>query len=123
MDLALQILIGVLCVPLTLLGVRCMFAPMGMLGELGLQSSGAVGLNTVRGMMGGLLLGSVAMLVLGLALHQTVWFLAVAVLMAAAAVGRLIGVGVDGFDRAVVPAIVVELVVVVVMVVAHMRWG
>ena len=121
MDMAIQILVGVLGLPLVVLGARIMFAPAGMLGELGVEAPGPVGLNTVRGAVGGLLLSSAVMIGLGLALHDTVWFLAVAVVMGVAAFGRLAGVLMDGFDKAVVRPIVIEVVIAGVMVLAHLR--
>ena len=123
MDLAIKVLIGLLCVPLLGLGLKSMFKPASMLGDLGFAAPGAVGLNTIRGMLGGLLLACVVMLVSGLLLQETVWFLAVAVVMGVAAIGRIVGIAVDGFDKAVVRPIVVEVVIAVVAVAAHIRLG
>jgi hypothetical protein len=123
MDLALKILLCLFCVPLLGLGIKVMFKPSSMLDDLGLAPPGAVGLNSIRGMLGGLLLASVVMIVLGLVLQETVWFLAVAVVMGVAAVGRIVGIATDGFDKAVVRPLVVEIVVAVVAVAAHVRLG
>jgi hypothetical protein len=120
MDLFLQGLVGLFCLPLTALGLKSMFAPVSMLDDLGIEAPGPVGLNTVRGVVGGLFLGSVALLVAGLALQQTAFFVAVAVVMAVTAIGRVVGVVADGFDKAVVRPIVVEVVIAVVLVAAHL---
>ncbi len=123
METALQVLLGLLCLPLLALGAKVTFQPAGMLDDLGLDPRGAVGLNTIRGMLGGLLLSCVAMIVAGLVLHDTTWFLAVALVMGIAAIGRFVGVAADGFDKAVVRPIVVEVVITVVAVAAHLRLG
>lgn len=121
MELALQIVAGVFCVPLLALGLKCTLKPHSMLDNLGLDPRGPAGLNTIRGMVGGVLLACVAMIVLGLATGETVWLLAVAVVMAVAALGRALGVVVDGFDRAVIRPLVVEIVIAVVLVGAHLQ--
>ena len=123
MDIAIQILAGFFALPLLALGGRIMFAPAGMLGELGVEAPGPVGLNTVRGVVGGFLVACAVMIALGLALHETVWLLAVAVVMAVAVLGRIAGVAVDGFDKAVVRPILIEIVIAVVMVAAHVLLG
>jgi len=120
MDVVLQVLAGLLCLPLTALGLKSMLKPMSMLDDLAVDPRGAVGLNTIRGMMGGVLLSSAGMIAWGLYSGETVLLLAVAVLMAAIAVGRLLGVALDGFDKAVVRPIVIELVLVVLLVGIHL---
>ena len=62
MDLAIEILLGALSVPLVALGIRSMFKPTGMLDDLAVQANGSAGLNTVRGVVGGLFLASAAMI-------------------------------------------------------------
>jgi hypothetical protein len=55
-------------------------------------------------------------------MNETLWFLAVAILMGAAALGRIIGLVLgDGFDRTIMRALVIEVVMGVVLVVAHFR--
>ena len=123
MDLAIKILIGLLSVPLAGLGMKTMFMPKSMVEKMGVEPHGAHGLNTMRADIGGLLLSSAALLVLGLVTMNTAYFLAVAVVMGVVALGRVIGLAVDGFDKDVVPPLVVELVLVAVLVVAHLRFG
>jgi hypothetical protein len=76
-------------------------------------------LNTFRGDRGGFLLGSGLMMVMGLGRNHTPWFLAVALIISALVFGRLVGFVFDGIDMTVVPAFVVELVVIGVMVLAY----
>lgn len=51
---------------------------------------------------------------------QTIWFLSIAILLGAVAVGRFVGIAFDGFDRVVIPPLVVELVMVSVLIAAHL---
>lgn len=120
MELPLRILIGLLCIPLTALGIRSMFVPKSMGEAQAIAPDGAAGLNTIRGLIGGFFLGCVAMLVLGLTTGDTLWFLSVAILMGIIAIGRLVGIGVDGFDKAVAPPLLVELVIVGVLIAGHL---
>ncbi len=123
MELTMRILIGVLCLPLSALGLRSMLAPKRMAEAQSIAPEGVAGLNTIRGVLGGLFLSCVAMLVLGLATGETLWFLAVAILMGVVVVGRLVGVATDGFDKAVAPALVVELVMGGALVAGHLVLG
>jgi hypothetical protein len=61
----------------------------------------------------------VAMIVIGLVTGETRWFLAVAILMAAAVVGRLVGLVGDGLEAAALPPLIVELVIGGAMLAAH----
>ena len=63
---------------------------------VGLSPLGEMGLNTLRGDMGGMFLASTALIGLGLFLKKGEWLLAVAVLMLFIAAGRLVGFAVDG---------------------------
>lgn len=40
--------------------------------------------------------------------------------MAAAALGRIVGIAIDGFDKAVLPPLVIELVIGGVLLAAHL---
>lgn len=123
MDTAIQVVLGVFCLPLTVLGLKSMFSPAGMLEDLAVEAKGAAGLNTIRGVVGGLFLASVAMIVLGLVQQETIWFLAAALTMLVPALGRLVGIGADGFDKAVVRPLVAELLIGAALVAAHFILG
>ena len=86
---------------------------------VGLTLVGTPGPSEVRSVLGGFFFASVAMLIIGLAADETLWFLAVAVLMAAAALGRLVGIASDGFDIKVLPPLVIEIVFGGLLLVAH----
>lgn len=111
METTLLALVAITCLPLTALGLRSMFAPSSIGKAMSITPEGSVGLNTIRGVLGGLFLASVSMLGLGIAMREGLWFMAVSLLMGVVILGRLVGIAVDGFDRAVVPPLVVELVI------------
>lgn len=122
-ETVLQGLVGLSCLFLVGLGARTMFAPKSMLEILAVEPEGPTGLNTIRGFLGGLMIGSSIVLATGLATGNTTFFLAVATVMGVVVVGRLVGIAVDGFDKKVVFPLVAELVMVTIFVVAHTQLG
>lgn len=120
MDMAIQIAVGLFAIPLTLAGLVGLFKPELLFGRLGLAPEGPLGVNSIRGLAGGFLFSSGVMMWLGLALGDTTWFLAVALLMAVAVVGRAAGVALDGFDKEVVRPIVAEVIIAVVLIAAYL---
>lgn len=119
MELTLQVLVGLATLMLTGLGTMSMFAPRRMVANFAIEPIGVAGLSTIRSVIGGLFLASVAMLAYGLLSGQTFGFLAVATLLAVVAIGRVVGIVTDGFDKAVVPPLLVELVIIAVLIAAH----
>ncbi|MEM9105771.1 MAG: DUF4345 family protein [Pseudomonadota bacterium] len=119
MQLTLQILVGLATLMLLGLGTMSMFAPRRMISNFAIEPMGTAGLSTIRSVIGGLFLASVALLVTGLITGQALAFLAVAVVMGVVAFGRLVGIVTDGFDKAVVPPLLIELVFIAVLVVAY----
>ncbi len=121
MELTLQILVGLATVMLLGLGAMSMFAPRRMVKNFAVEPIGTPGLSTIRSVIGGLFLASVAMLVYGLAAGQTLGFIAVALLLGVVAFGRVVGIIADGFDKAVLPPLVVELVIISVLIAAYVQ--
>lgn len=121
MELTLQILVGLATVMLLGLGTMSMFAPRRMVKNFAIEPIGTAGLSTIRSIIGGLFIASVAMLAFGLTTGQTLGFVAVALLLGVVAFGRIVGIVTDGFDKAVVPPLVVELVFIGVLLAAHTR--
>lgn len=119
MELTLQILVTLATLMLLGLGTMSMSAPRRMTANFALEPVGTPGLSTIRSVIGGLFLASVALLVNGLLTGETLGFVAVALLMGAVALGRIVGILADGFDKAVVPPLVVELVIASVLLTAH----
>ena len=121
MELTLQILVGLATVMLLGLGTMSMFAPRRMVKNFAIEPIGRAGLSTIRSVIGGLFIASVAMLAFGLTTGQTLGFVAVALLLGVVAFGRVVGIVTDGFDKAVVPPLVVELVIIAVLLAAYMQ--
>lgn len=119
----IQGLVILICVMLFGLGVKSMFTPKSMTQNFSIQPEGIAGLNTIRGVIGGFFIASLSMLITGLVTGQNVWFLAVAILLGVVAVGRLIGLIADGFEKSVVPPLLVEMVMVGILATAYMQLG
>ena len=120
-ETVLRGLVGLSCLFLAGLGIRTMFAPRSMVGILAIEPEGPAGLNTIRGFLGGLTLGSSAVLAIGLVTGNTTFILAVASVMSVVVAGRLVGIAIDGFDQKVVFPLVAEVLMVTLFIVAYMR--
>lgn len=123
MQLTMQILVGLATLMLFGLGTMSMFAPRRMLKNFAIEPIGTAGLSTVRSVIGGLFLASVVMLAYGLIAGQTLGFVAVALLLGVVALGRVVGILADGFDKAVLPPLIVELVIIAVLLVSYAKLG
>ena len=123
MDALLQGLVGLSCLFLAGLGARTMFVPKSMFGILAVEPEGPAGLNTIRGFLGGLFIGSSIVLATGLATGNTTFFLAVATVMGVVVIGRLVGIAVDGFNKKVLFPLVTEIVMVAIFIAAHTQLG
>lgn len=123
MELTLQIFVGLATLMLAGLGTMSMFAPRRMLNNFAIEPIGTAGLSTIRSVIGGMFLASVIILAFGLYTGQTISFLAVATLLGVVAFGRVVGIVTDGFDKAVVPPLLVELVMIGVLIAAYSRPG
>ena len=119
MNNGIKVFIGLLCLPLLVLGAKAMFDPTGMIDRLAVVPQSVHGLNTIRGDVGGLMVGSAILMIAGLLTKNTAFFLATAIIMITVLVGRFAGIAFDGFDAALVPVIVIELVITGVMILAH----
>ncbi|MCG7522473.1 DUF4345 family protein [Ruegeria sp. Ofav3-42] len=115
MEITLNILVILATLMLAGLGTMSMFAPRRMVANFALEPVGTAGLSTIRSVIGGVFLASVTMLVIGLLTGQTLGYVAVAILMGVVAFGRIVGILADGFDKAVLPPLVVELVIIAVL--------
>ncbi len=119
METTLNIFVILATLMLSGLGIMSMFAPRRMVANFAIEPVGTAGLSTIRSVIGGLFLASVALLVIGLTTGQTLGYVAVAILMAVVAVGRIVGILADGFDKAVLPPLVVELAIIAVLLSAY----
>jgi hypothetical protein len=123
MELIIQSLVGLAALMLTGLGVMSMFAPRKMVGNFAIEPIGTAGLSTIRSVIGGLFLSSVALLAVGLLQGQTILFVAVAAILGIVAIGRIVGIITDGFDKAVVPPLLVEIVMVTILLTTYTQLG
>lgn len=119
METTLNIFVILATIMLSGLGIMSMFAPRRMVANFAIEPVGTAGLSTIRSVIGGLFLASVALLVIGLTTGQTLGYVAVAILMAVVAIGRIVGILADGFDKAVLPPLVAELVIIAVLIAAY----
>jgi len=119
MQFTLQILVILTTFMLTMLGVMSMFAPKKMLSNFALEPVGNAGMNTVRSVIGGFFLAAVTMLVFSQITSQTLGYIPVAIMMLAVAIGRVVGLVLDGADKAVIPPLLLELVIAAVLLTAH----
>lgn len=121
MELTLQILVALATVMLAGLGTMSMFAPRRMVKNFAIEPIGTTGVSTIRSVIGGLFIASVVMLVYGLVAGQTLGFVAVALVLGVVAFGRVVGLFADGFDKAVVPPLLVEAVIITVLLTAYVQ--
>ncbi len=119
MKIALKIVVGLIAVLLLIGGVSAVIDPSSAATSMGVTPEGILGLSTLRGDIGGMFVTGTVLLVLGIVRGQTLWFLAVAVLMGMIALGRLVGFVVDGVESSVLTPFVFEVVFVVLLVFAH----
>lgn len=119
METTLNILVILATLMLSGLGIMSMFAPRRMVANFAIEPVGTAGLSTIRSVIGGLFLASVALLIIGLTTGQTLGYMAVAILMGVVALGRIVGLLIDGFEKAVLPPLVVELVIIAVLTSAY----
>jgi len=123
MEIVFQGLVALSCLFLAGLGTRTMFVPRSMVNILAVEPETPAGLNTVRGFLGGLFIGSSIVLATGLVTGNRTFFLAVAMIMSVVIVGRLVGIAVDGFDKKVIVPLVAEMVMVTIFVGAYTQLG
>ena len=115
MTIALKGTVGLIALLMGILGLRWMFAPAGIATEFGLEVAGTLGLNTARGDLGGMFIAASAMCVLWLRSGDGRWLQAVAILIGCIAVGRLVGIVLDGFAIPSLAPMLLEFAIVAVL--------
>ena len=124
MDLALKIIVSLIAGLFLFMGATLMFVPVSGVEGFSVTPLGADGLNTVRGDLGGMFLASALLLLLGLLQRRAAWLLAVALLMALIAAGRIVGFLLDGSPGSQpVQAFVAELIIAGVLVLTARRFA
>ena len=115
----LKVLAALGALPLFFLGFKAMFFPGSMIDMFELTPKATFGFNTIRADLGGLLVGSGAMILIGMWQKNKTWFAATAFMMALLLFGRLISSVADGWTSEAIPAIVVEVYAVIVLTLAY----
>jgi Domain of unknown function (DUF4345) len=113
------VMVGI--VPLFVLGLANLFAPSSTFKLYGIEPLNVVAYSTIRGVIGGMLLGGGLIMVMGLVTQNETWYRASFVLIAAILICRVVSVLLDGWANDLLPAVVTELYIVVVMFVAARR--
>lgn len=122
MEMSLRIVVVLIGLLFAFMGLNLMFNPLGSAEGMGLTPIGELGLNTLRGDLGGLFLASTVLLSIALIQRRAEWFLAVAVLMSAIALGRIVGFVLDGNPSdATLTALGFEIVITAVLIFASRR--
>ncbi|MDH4091753.1 MAG: DUF4345 domain-containing protein [Cyclobacteriaceae bacterium] len=117
----IKILVVISSIPLFVLGVRAMFAPMTTFELFDLDPRGVFGMNNIRADLGGMLIASALMILIGLWRQNHTWFFATILMMSTLLVGRIISFIVDGWTSAAIPAVVVEIFVIGVLFLANSK--
>jgi hypothetical protein len=113
MLIALKVVVGLIGLMLAVgLGLRWMFVPETVGAELGITLGDIVALSTARADLGGMFLGAGTLCALGLRSGEGRWLQAAAVLIGAVAVGRALGLVLDGYATQLLVFLVLELVMV-----------
>ncbi|MEJ2089746.1 MAG: DUF4345 family protein [Gammaproteobacteria bacterium] len=119
MEMSLRIIVVLIGLLFAFMGLNLMFNPLGGAEGMGLTPIGELGLNTLRADLGGMFLAGTVLLVLALIQRRAEWFLAVAVLMAVIAFGRVVGFVLDGNPSdATLTALGFEIVIMAVLIFA-----
>ena len=100
------------------LGLRWMFWPGSAASEFGITLTNAIAHNTARGDLGGMFIAAAILCGLGVARAEPRWLQAVAVVVGCVAVGRAVGIVLDGFVTDSLVPLILEVVMVVVLTLA-----
>lgn len=116
MRVALDILVGVVGLLMLVLGVQWLTDPVAMAEPLGITLQGADAFSTARGDVAGMFIGGALMALLGLLTRNSTWLLALALLLALIAAGRVVGFFLDGPATPSIQAFIAELLMAAVLV-------
>jgi len=117
----IKVLVVISSIPLLVLGIKAMFAPTTVFELFDLDPRGVFGMNNIRADLGGLLIASALMILIGLWKQNHTWFFATILMMITLLVGRIISFIVDGWTPAAIPAFAIEVFVIVVLFLASSK--
>lgn len=121
MRYVVQGLVALIVLLFLFMGINFVFNPVAAGGDIGLEALNVSGMSSLRGDMGGLFLGTAAVLIYGLVRRNEGAFLAVAVYMGAIALCRIVGFVQEGSSESALTAFGVEIVIVVLLWYASIR--
>lgn len=121
MQYVIQGLVVLIVLLFLFMGVNFVLNPSAAGGGVGLEALNITGMSSLRGDMGGLFLGTAALLIYGLVRRNEGAFLAVAVYMGAIALCRIVGFVQEGYTESALTAFGVEVVIVLLLAYAAAR--
>ena len=113
-----QFLVVLCSVPLLLLGIKSMFFPESTYDLLEVTPTGTYGVNTIRASIGGLFLTGSSLMVMGMWTKNRTWFHAALLMVSIVFAGRIFSLCTDGWTTVAIPALVIEVFIIAVLVVA-----
>ena len=113
-----QFLVSLCSVPLLLLGIKSMFFPESTYDLFEVTPTGTYGFNTIRAGMGGLFLTGASLMLTGVWTKDRTWFHAALLMVAMVFAGRIFSLCTDGWTHVAIPALVIEVFIIGVLVVA-----
>lgn len=121
MNTALKVVLWLFVLVMVGFGLTIMLNPSAMVGRLAVDPQGAAGLSTLRAGHGAFLASIGVMIALGLRTKETLWFLASALLISLALVGRFTGLIVDGMSAGLGAKIGQEALMIALLITARFR--
>ncbi len=113
-----QFLVFLCSVPLLLLGSTSMFFPESTYELFEVTPTGTYGFNTIRASLGGLFLTGALLMLAGLWTKDRTWFHAALLMVSIVFAGRIFSLCKDGWTHVATPALVIEVFIIGVLVVA-----
>ena len=110
-----KVLPGLIALFFLLPGFLFTFNPDAGLGRLGVTPDTIAGYASIRSFIGGTFLGLAVLLIHGIMQNAAKPIRMVAIMLAMAVLGRLVGLGLDGIDSTVIGPFVIEIVLVGVL--------
>ncbi|MCV6615242.1 MAG: hypothetical protein OIF35_09715 [Cellvibrionaceae bacterium] len=101
--------------------VNILLSPVDMGAQLGLTADTPLGLGSIRADAGGIFFITMVLTSLGLINKGNHWFGAAATVMLGAAIGRITGVIVEGYNEAAIMPLGAELVLVAILFAAYKK--
>jgi hypothetical protein len=121
--IVIRVVLGLIAAFFIVFGLRFMLMPGAMAAEFFITPVGVAGLSTLRADLGGAFIGVGACVAIGLFTRGVQWLYAAALILAAIAVGRLVGFVTDGTAQSAIAALLAEVVFVVLLLIGARRLG